>query len=422
MPSLLKIVGAKVRPLPGAEDMPSAKKADFFKLLLIVCATALALVWPVASLPVRADEQTTIPSPETLQGCGGVLLPSGNEAFEQEVVRLVNQIRLDNGLLPLKRVDSLTAAARFHATDMSEEDYFSHTSYDRVNGELVEACKWSNRLATYYNDWQSISENIAAGYLTPASVVDGWLNSTGHRKNILSPDNWEMGVGYFLGSGSYGHYWVQDFGRRKNVYPVVINSDNETSDDGSLTIYVYGDWEETRLRVDQSDWSGWQPFALPMHWQLKAAAGQHSVEIEMRSANASATASDSIYLSHSTAEPELNTLPDSLTFTYDPATETIAPGLYTIQPLAAGGDAAYIWQVAVDASWLTITPAQGSGSEVVSLVPSLSGENDGNNEQALVTVSLRKSDGTLLAEKKISVALTVTTTTYAVFVPLVSGK
>ncbi|MBI3959471.1 MAG: hypothetical protein HY328_11750 [Chloroflexi bacterium] len=402
--------------------MPSSSRIrHVLKLIVAVCLLGVAAVWTAGPVPVWASEQSTIPSPETLRGCGGAQFSSSNEAFEQEVFRLVNQIRLDNGLLPLKRMDALTDAARFHATDMSEENYFSHTSYDRVNGELVQSCSWSDRLNTYYSGWQALSENIAAGYATPASVVDGWMNSAGHRKNILSSDNWEMGVGYFVGSGTYGHYWVQDFGRRQNVYPVVINSDNETSDDGALTIHIYGAWDDVRLRIDQDEWAAWQPFASSLQWQLKAAAGQYTVEIEMRNATESATASDSIYLSQSTAEPDLNALPDTLTFTYDPTTDNISPGMHTIQPLAAGGDPAYTWQVAVDEPWLSVTPGQGNGNEIVAIVPTVSGTAE-DSDRAVVTVSLRKSDGTLVAEKKISVALIVMEAKYSLFVPMVSGK
>ena len=221
--------------------LSSPRIYHLLQIFVTVCLTGLAVGWPIRPAPVWADEQSTIPSPEKLEGCGGPLLRSSSETFEQEVVRLVNQLRQDNGLPPLKRVDTLTDAARFYATDMSEENYFSHTSHDRVNGELVESCSWSDRLSIYYSDWQSLSENIAAGYSTPAAVVDGWMKSDGHRKNILSLDNWEMGVGYFQGGGVYRDYWVQDFGRRRNVYPAVIDGDADTTDDGTLTIHVYGD-------------------------------------------------------------------------------------------------------------------------------------------------------------------------------------
>jgi uncharacterized protein YkwD len=167
--------------------LSSPKKHRFLHVFLIACFFAAATIWSVEPTPVHASGQSIIPSPETLMGCGGSQFPSSDEAFEQEVLRLVNQIRLDNRLLPLKRVETLTSAARFHATDMSEEDYFSHTSHDRVNGELAESCEWGDRISTYYTDWNLIAENIAAGHATPQGAVDGWMNSTGHKHNILSP-------------------------------------------------------------------------------------------------------------------------------------------------------------------------------------------------------------------------------------------
>jgi uncharacterized protein YkwD len=393
-------------------------------VLAIVTTTLLLLLaadWVAVAAPNASAPQNTIPSPDTLRGCGGAQFPSSDEAFEQEILRLINQIRLGNGLLPLKQVDTLTSAARFHATDMSEESYFSHTSHDRINGELVESCAWNDRIQTYYTDWNSISENIAAGYATPQSVVDAWMNSPGHRQNILSPYNWEVGIGYFMGSGSYTRYWVQDFGRRRDVYPVVINGDAAITDDGALTIHTYGTWDNLRVRIDQDEWSPWQPFAVPLAWQLKARVGTHTVEVEMRNATESATASDSIYLSQHTAEPELNQLPDTLTFFYNSTLGSVSPSVHSIQPLAFGGDPSYLWQVAKDASWLHISPEQGNSTEIVSIEPSLSSADQPSSDQAMMRVSLRKGDGVVVAEKEIIVSLIVVDTWYTVFVPVVIG-
>lgn len=401
--------------------LSTQKNRQIFQLLVAICLIGLSAVWPVRPAPVWAGSQSTIPSSDSLAGCGGPIFASSNEAFEQEIVRLTNQIRLDNGLPPLKSVEPLVNAARFHATDMSEENYFSHTGHDRVDGELVEVCQWGDRLSTYYSNAQWRSENIAAGYDTPARVVDGWMNSDGHRRNILSPNNWEIGVGYFQGSGSYRHYWVQDFGRRLDVYPAIINGEAATTDDGILSIHVYGEWNEIRLRVDQGEWSDWQPFAQPLQWQLKAAAGEHTIEVEMRTESKSANASDTIHLTQDTAEPELNALPDSITFYYDPEDETAPPDRYTIQPLAVGGDPDYSWQVVADVPWLNISPGQGSSTEVVTLAPAVAGAN-GGSDQATVTVSLLKSGGTVIAEKVIAVSLAAKGDSFAIFVPLISGK
>jgi len=92
----------------------------------------------------------------TYTGCGGVPgVPSSNEAYEQQVLERVNTVRADNGLPPLKRVPSLDDAGRYHATDMAQDDYFNHASYDRSGGNLVKACDWSARIQSYYPNWQS---------------------------------------------------------------------------------------------------------------------------------------------------------------------------------------------------------------------------------------------------------------------------
>lgn len=396
------------------------------RLILQIFSAGLLLLlsadWVIVVAQEEPTPQNTIPSPNTLRGCGGALFSSSDEAFEQEVLRLINQIRLDNGLLPLKQVDALISAARFHATDMSEESYFSHTSHDRINGELVESCAWNDRLQTYYMGWNSISENIAAGFPTPQSVVDGWMNSTGHRQNILSSANWETGIGYFMGSGSFTRYWVQDFGRRHNVYPVVINGDAAATEDGALTVHIYGEWDDIRLRVDQGEWSPWQPFVASLAWQLKAGIGTHNLEVEMRNATESAAASDSIYLAQNTAEPELNRLPDALTFFYNTTLDSLLPNVHMIQPLAPGADPSYFWQTTTDAPWLNINPAQGSSTEMVSIAPSLTDAVQSSSDQAAVKVSLRNGDGVLVAEKVIAVSLVVVDAWHVIFAPVVMGQ
>lgn len=377
---------------------------------------------PDTPAPQHALPDNATPSPENLQGCGGAQFASSDVAFEEEVVQLINVIRLNNGLLPLKLVNGLHDAARFHATDMSEENYFSHTSHDRVSGELVESCQWSDRLRTYYTQWNLIAENIAAGFSTPQKAVNAWMDSPGHRHNILSAENWETGVGYFKGNGTYRHYWVQDFGRRHNVYPAVINGEAPSTDNGKLTIHIYGAWEQVRVRIAGGEWSDWLAFAPSIEWELKARAGTHTVELEMRSATANASASDTIHLTQDTIQPELGPQPDELTFVYDPDQGAVTPGFHTIQPLAAATEPGYTWQIAVDASWLSASPGAGSGTEVVALVPSVSGAGGENEEPANVTVSLLAEDGSVIAQETIVVFIAPATDNFTVFVPVVKRK
>jgi hypothetical protein len=139
--------------------------------------------------------------------------------FESEVIELVNVEREALKLHPLSYNQELTVAARRHSQDMADQNYFSHTSQD--GREFYE------RIADAGYNYQSCGENIAAGYATPAAVVDGWMNSDGHRANILDPDYCDIGVGYAAVDGNqYYHYWTQDFGRRAGVTecpePVVL--------------------------------------------------------------------------------------------------------------------------------------------------------------------------------------------------------
>ena len=130
--------------------------------------------------------------------------------FESEVTVLVNVERTAEGLGPLSYDANLTSAARGHSQDMGLNDYFNHTSQDgRSPGDRITAAGYS---------WNTYGENIAAGQSTPATVVAGWMNSPGHRANILNPDFCDIGVGYaYVASSTYGHYWTQNFGRKSGV-------------------------------------------------------------------------------------------------------------------------------------------------------------------------------------------------------------
>jgi uncharacterized protein YkwD len=170
-----------------------------------------------ATSSIARTTAAALPYVPEFSGCGGINQPVVNADYEQQVVDLVNAERANNGLPPYKHVTELDEAARYHSADLGQDNYFSHDTYDRSGGDLVYICDTWTRIDTYYSG--AMGENIAAGYSTPQSVMNGWMNSTGHRNNILSTNNWEIGVGYATHSGStYYHYWTQDFGRRRNVY------------------------------------------------------------------------------------------------------------------------------------------------------------------------------------------------------------
>lgn len=119
--------------------------------------------------------------------------------YEQEVIRLVNEIRAENGLKALTYDWELSRVARIKSQDMKDNNYFSHTS--PVYGSPFQM------IQDFGISYRSAGENIARGYATPQAVVNGWMNSSGHRANILGASYTRIGVGYV----SSGNYWTQMF-------------------------------------------------------------------------------------------------------------------------------------------------------------------------------------------------------------------
>lgn len=132
-----------------------------------------------------------------------ILLGASNayaaENFAVEVLNLVNAERAKVGVAPLRLADDLQDAAAIRAREIVE--YFSHT---RPDG--------SDCFTVMQRKGRTWGENIAAGYGTAYETVDQWMNSQGHRENILNPNFRELGVGYaYEDYSTYHHYWVQLF-------------------------------------------------------------------------------------------------------------------------------------------------------------------------------------------------------------------
>ena len=112
----------------------------------------------------------------------------------------VNSARVAHGLAPLAKHDGLTRAAQQWAEHLRDTNTFEHGA-------------WAERITAQYPHWRTIGENLAAGYVTAQDAVDGWMDSDGHRANILNAEFEEAGVGYAEG-GYYGKYYVMDYGAR----------------------------------------------------------------------------------------------------------------------------------------------------------------------------------------------------------------
>jgi uncharacterized protein YkwD len=296
-------------------------------------------------------------------GCTRSDVSPVNAAYEQQVMELVNQERWNNGQLPpLKRNPLLDLAARYHAKDMLDDNYFKHDSYDGTT--LV--CAWSTRITNWYAGWNSLAENIAWGYGSPASVMSGWMNSSGHRANILSTGNREIGIGYYTGSR-----WVQDFGRKSAVYPLVINREAAQTDAYQVSLNVYGTDTFTQMRFKNDDdvWGAWMPFASTLSWNLRQIKGTRMVTVELKKSDGSTTSSsDDIYLTNGA---ELNVLPASILFVYDQSTGLYHPPLAAFQPQNSGGTMPLTWSADGTDAWVNLSQASGNspdGTTQVSIV------------------------------------------------------
>ena len=120
-------------------------------------------------------------------------------SYESEVVRLVNDARQENGLQPLAASGELSRVARIKSQDMVDQNYFSHTS--PTYGTPFQM------LTSFGVSYRTAGENIAYGQRTPREVVTAWMNSPGHRANILNASYTQIGVGYVAS----GNYWTQLF-------------------------------------------------------------------------------------------------------------------------------------------------------------------------------------------------------------------
>ncbi|WP_082153604.1 SafA/ExsA family spore coat assembly protein [Bacillus sp. LL01] len=147
---------------------------------------------------------STVKNPDLIYPGQRITIPEKGEGQTQEeqVATLVNQERAKHGLKPLKLNWELSRVARYKSQDMIDKRYFSHTS--PTYGSPFDMIR------NFGISYRTAGENIAAGQKTPQEVMNAWMNSEGHRKNILSSQYTEIGVGYAKG-GQYGHYWTQMF-------------------------------------------------------------------------------------------------------------------------------------------------------------------------------------------------------------------
>lgn len=221
---------------------------------------------------------------------GFLAVKSGEPALEDQIMELTNQERWDNGRLPpLKRNTLLDSPSETHSTNMANRNFFAHCDVD------TKESPWDRMIdAGYFYSWAG--ENLLAGSSTASGAMDEWMNSPGHRANILSSDFREFGVGYVhdpsdvvnvrkdddgncTADGTFRsplfHYWTQNFGATSSVYPVVINREAFSTATRNVDLYLYGSgWaQDFRIRNENASWTAWQAFSADVAWRLSAGPG-----------------------------------------------------------------------------------------------------------------------------------------------------
>jgi uncharacterized protein YkwD len=173
--------------------------------------TATSTLTPTHTATPTHTQQASPPPPPTATNTAAPTAPpscdpSGNGSFESALIGLINAERQARGAGTLSSQSQLTTAARNHSADMACNAFFSHTGSD---GSLP----WDRASALGYS-YSTIAENIFAGSSSAQAAFDAWMNSSGHRDNMLDPNYIEIGVGYRYWSDSpYGAYTTAVFAR-----------------------------------------------------------------------------------------------------------------------------------------------------------------------------------------------------------------
>jgi hypothetical protein len=232
---------------------------------------------------------------------------------ELQILYLVNMQRRQAGLAPLAWNAEMTEAARWFAHDATETmgaGYCGHTdSLGRSSDQRIREAGFTGRGTT--------AENAMCGFVTPAATVDGWMNSSGHRANILNARLREAGVGYYRNIAGSG-YAVLDFAYDRDYAPLVIDNEALTTPDPTVSLYLYDQdtgsgWSGVgptleMMIANSPDFAGaaWEPYVAEKEWTLAAGEGWRTVYVKTRDRLGQITiVHDSIYLGNRAADNQL---------------------------------------------------------------------------------------------------------------------
>ena len=195
----------------------SRGKARIYRCLAVLAVFSILLL-PACGGGGDGNGNVTDPGGSVIPPPGGNAPDPGVADIRNEFLAAVNQARSANQMCgttpygpapPVAWSDAIAMAAYLHSEDMALNDFFSHTGSD--NSSV------GQRLSRQGYPWRTYGENIAAGYPTVSSVIQGWLGSEGHCRNMMNPAFTEIGAGYAVGpfgGNPATRYWTLDLADR----------------------------------------------------------------------------------------------------------------------------------------------------------------------------------------------------------------
>ncbi len=245
--------------------------------------------------------------------------PTQQSAFlqynEARTVYLGNLARRENGVPPLRWNAPLTRAARWFSWDSTENrppDFCGHQ--DSQGG-------WpGDRARRFGYPGNAGAENAFCGYVTPEYAIWGWMNSPGHRANLLDPNHREVGLGYYRRESDGRGYVTQDFGSDPTYPPVIIENEAISTTNPVVNLYIHdrqtgggfaGEGPALQMMIAEEPCfpgAAWESYRPERAWTFSGGSGWRTVYVKTRDAlSRTFTVSDAIYLGTDVPLNELDT-------------------------------------------------------------------------------------------------------------------
>lgn len=233
---------------------------------------------------------------------------------EMHTVYLGNLARRENDIPPLHWNAQMTDAARWFSWDSVENRPSGYCGHDDTLGRSP----WERVPAFGYQGYAS-AENCFCGYVTPEQAIQGWMDSAGHRANLLNPDHREVGLGYYRRDSDGRGYVTQDFGQDPVYPPVVVENEAINTTSPTVNLYIYnvasgGGFTRQGLATEMMvandmcfTGASWETYTAEKTWNLEPGTGWRTVYVKTRdTVGRTAVVSDSIYLGPSAPVDDLS--------------------------------------------------------------------------------------------------------------------